>query len=136
MQNRSSPLETSSPCSGECHKTKHAALGTCSTYFLFGNNETKARVGVCVKAPPAEACAKADAHHIVVSLSPTQIQFYRFYYENHDDDSFSHSASRGKYAAASHCVGVSHRRKTCFLNSVSSNIQKRNQERKGGEHRK
>lgn len=27
-----------------------------------------------------------------------------------------------KYVAASHCVGVSHRRETCFLNSVSSNF--------------
>lgn len=27
-----------------------------------------------------------------------------------------------KYEAASHCVGVSHRRETCFLNSVSSNF--------------
>lgn len=29
-----------------------------------------------------------------------------------------------KYVAASHCVGVSHRRETCFLNSVSSNLHK------------
>ena len=32
--------------------------------------------------------------------------------------------SNVKYVASSHCVGVSHRRETCFLNSVSSNFTK------------
>lgn len=62
-------------------------VARCSTYFLFGKHQTKASsLMVCVKAWMT-LCARGVAQQTRhPSLVTDTDSFYRFYYENHDDD--------------------------------------------------